>query len=96
MDKFNGMIEVHLGMVFLRGWLEQIPAKTRVSEVVVSAARKYLEATGKDADAIVVRQIPKGASELMEMEGMTLFSTDWMVERSVLVYKIERLELING
>ena len=57
----------------------------KFSRAIIQAGHTYAETFGNPADFAYVREIPAGAQEFAELDGMTLVATDWVQPRFVVV-----------
>lgn len=56
-----------------------------VREGAALASQAFEEAYGLRPDYVLVRQVPKGARDLMEMGNQILVQADWVPEQAVVV-----------
>ena len=62
-----------------------VPEGGKFSRAIMQAGKMFLEQFGCTADFAYVCEIPPGAQEFAELDGMTLVSTDWVQPRFVVV-----------
>lgn len=81
----DGITEFHSGSGVIWGWYMNVPRGRKVSELVVEAAKLCGDSSGMDPMAIYARDIPTGAEEFIEIDGMCLLQVSWMPMNAIMV-----------